>query len=443
MNYAGGVYSEHGFNLVEVCFGIVIFGLLAAGAMNAYDVYKAHQKILVTDHRLTVVEDALNNHVAANIRYPCVAPLTAQRDTPEYGQEVSCVSAAAPGTFSAIGRAGINVRIGAVPVRNLGLPDEYAQDAWGRNFLYAVTGTLAIDETTYIEGDGAVLVRDSQDNSLLTPPGTAAYVLLSHGADAAGAYYPDAGVLATSCDPAALDGENCNDDATFRDTLLWSGAPGGGHFDDIVLYRPKRIISIPTLARYLIQVMPCNPDPTLPASWANPLGNGPCASAGFGGNDIFINPAAGEQPDNGVQVDLNPDPLTKSITVIASADGTVLVRSMIPSRYINGYNGSFVTEPWEEDLMVALYINGTLITTGSLIDPASNANWSDGAASFVVASEEITEGLPYTIDMFVFTLGNENSRNAGGANAGWAGSMQMHDHDVQGVVEIMELTIES
>ena len=125
-------------------------------------------------------------------------------------------------------------RVGAVPTRTLNLPDEMIADAWGHKFTYAVTENLATNLQYRADGGERLRLSDGANNSLVSPDQTAHYVVISHGATGDGGFpIINATLPSVPCQNAAtLDGENCDNDATFRSTLVSSDADLALFFDD-------------------------------------------------------------------------------------------------------------------------------------------------------------------------------------------------------------------
>ncbi len=238
--------KNKGFTLVEVAIVLIIGGLLLASASALLVTYTKQIQLNVTNKRLDSINEALQLFLSLNGRYPCAAPLNGALDTALFGVEIDnldCDGAAdvANQTTTVAGRNARNVRIGAVPVRTLNLPDDYIADAWGGRFTYAVTSALASDGT-YNRDEGGVFVVDSLGNDLVSDPnllpgptgGTGHYVVVSHGINNSGSTAVGGGGT-TACGAAAvLETENCNGDATFRSTLLVGNAIGNNLYDDVV-----------------------------------------------------------------------------------------------------------------------------------------------------------------------------------------------------------------
>jgi type II secretory pathway pseudopilin PulG len=230
--------SEHGFSLVELAMVIIIGGLLIGTMSSMLLVYMRNTQIKTTQQRIDEVDNAIQEYLNLNGNLPCAAPRNAAVDTPEFGAQLTPVDCALGGDGVATAGAGASeVLVGAVPVRSINLPDDYAFDAWGNRLTYAVTADLATPGK-YDRDKGAISIIDSAGNSIVTPDGSAHYVVLSHGPDGVGATTFAGVPNGSACpDDATLDGENCNDDATFRRTMLTASAPGAAHFDDLLKYR--------------------------------------------------------------------------------------------------------------------------------------------------------------------------------------------------------------
>src|SRR5690606_11392761 len=97
------------------------------------------------------------------------------------------------------------------PARAINVPFEMTYDRWGSRILYAVTEELARSPGQYINYEGGIHVIDEADRSVITPEGSAAYVVLSHGPDRVGGVSVSGGQVGTECNNTqAMDFENCN-----------------------------------------------------------------------------------------------------------------------------------------------------------------------------------------------------------------------------------------
>jgi len=100
--------------------------------------------------------------------------------------------------------------------------------------LYVVTQKLTQDGE-YDNGDGGIFIEDAAGNEMTSLPGNIQYILLSYGPDEKGAYTADGVQTASTCPGSPdLDRENCDNDATFIQSLRSQGTV---LYDDIMVYK--------------------------------------------------------------------------------------------------------------------------------------------------------------------------------------------------------------
>lgn len=273
--------NNKGFTLVEVAVVLVVGGIIL-GSVSAYvTTYMKSSAIASTQVKLEAIDDAVQQYLVFNGRLPCAASFMAQPDTSMFGIEVTeggtddCLDFPSnPGETVRVpgSRNGAFVRIGAVPVRTLNLPDTYAYDSWGARLTFAVTANLAVSGQ-YSRDGGAVAVIDSGGNSSITPAGSAHYVVVSHGPNKAGAVISQTtGFRNGDCLVTALEGENCNDDSTFRNTMLIGTNNNANFYDDLVRVRVNAedglaaAVAIPAGAILAFDLAAC------PSGWTEVVG---------------------------------------------------------------------------------------------------------------------------------------------------------------------------
>lgn len=432
-----------GFTLVEVAIVVLIVGLAIATAASAYDQWAQFHRQFVTKRHMSLISDAVERFIDANGRLPCVARADVTRNDPAYGVETDCAAPAGPGVTSVAGRDGIEVRIGTFPVRAIedtGLPpeqqrqllyDRALEDGWHQKTTYAVTVPMAANANGYRNGLGAIFVNDAAGNSVVLPAGQAMYALVSHGADGVGAGLPYSTALVQPCSAGSgLDVENCDgDDAVFVRSLLYSENPGAAHFDDFTAYRIKDEV-LPLISRYIFEEMECKNDLSEPDP-ANVYGRR-CSTALFTGQETTVTDLD-DIPTDGI--------LLYQREITAQRNGKMIVSATIPTRYRTAHVGptnSSGNQRWEQALIAAIFVNGELKVLGDLVNPYSSADTSAGGAGTVIGFADIVQDQTYGIDIYVFSLGNTLSDT----RSGWAGTIRLADHDVVGVVEIMETAVE-
>ncbi len=248
------IKEQKGVSLIASAFLIIVLGFALIVGKQLFEIWAQQDRIQTTRAHLDKVQDALNDYLLVNGRYPCPASLTAPIDDPDetFGVESDCAEAPAAGTFEADGReiegVTIPVRTGAVPVRTLGIGDEYIADGYGNRLIYAVTRTYAHPTDPLPTGDdGAISVIDGDTsadeggNPATRVPGNIVTLVYSMGDDDNGTYTLN-GAQNEECDPDKISGENCDfaDNAVFRNSVYRSQ-----NLDDpfqvAMTYRPSKI----------------------------------------------------------------------------------------------------------------------------------------------------------------------------------------------------------
>ena len=249
------IKKTKGFTLVELSMVMMIVGLMIAAGLAFKNSIMMKERASSTKTRIAAVENAIDAYVARAGMLPCPAALDAPMGSPAFGTATDCnVTTVAPGSCSAsycvaAGRSvdhdndtatpnvALRVRIGAVPVRSLSMPFDTAKDGWGNRLLYVVTEKLAQSPSSYDVTHGAIEVVDDTDNTVLSLPGSAHYIVLSPGSDQVGGYNFVSGVQVAACTTGGVtqDEENCDNDATFR-SALYADTGAAAHYDDMINY---------------------------------------------------------------------------------------------------------------------------------------------------------------------------------------------------------------
>ena len=222
--------SNRGYSLIELAITLIVVGILSVPAVHIYSLYSQNIRVENTEDSLARATSALGGFRSIHGRYPCPAAANTARGDLNYGYEDCTVSS--PGIELALNSGGDRILVGTLPFREIGLAEEDAHDGHYNRLTYAVTEDLT-DETTFNMSNGAIGIVDSDTgtpNSLISPPESAHFVILSHGINDQGAW-TNAGVRTAACGSATvLEQENCDNDATFLK------ASRRDDFDDRVFY---------------------------------------------------------------------------------------------------------------------------------------------------------------------------------------------------------------
>lgn len=226
-----------GFTLLSMlAVLVVVAALLAVTMLGSKDREATWQPQLTGKTNLESITANLVQFQRTHHRLPCPAPMNALPDSAGYGIEGSNCAAGAP--IAGITRidigGGIYARIGALPVRTLGLGTDGASDGYGNRLTFVVTERLT-DPYQFSDTTGALRLQDAAATPILTD---GAFALISHGRDGKGATSHKSGVTGIACLSAdGKDRENCNDDGLFTTATAVAEA-GPDHFDDILTVKP-------------------------------------------------------------------------------------------------------------------------------------------------------------------------------------------------------------
>jgi len=249
--------NVRGFTLIEAAISLTILSIFIATGASLYGQYVKEQIRHTTIQNMDILASSLNDHLVLHGRYPCPAPVNAERTDASYGMEGTCTdTSTAVGTCSGgicveesvntVTISGVptlvRVRRGMLPFRSMGIDESYALDGRNNRVQYAVTEILT-SALTYSKGYGGITVRDEKGGIMAD---RVHYVIFSSGDDGAGAY-SNYGKAVLPCNTAALDGENCNTGNTPATRKAYyalganSTSSGAKHFDDRVKFYSSNV----------------------------------------------------------------------------------------------------------------------------------------------------------------------------------------------------------
>ncbi len=247
---------------------LIIVGLVVGASINYFSVYEARARSNAARQALETVRISLDSYFEKYGFLPCPSSATAPLDSPEFGKSMNCSSEDIPigkcsrgmgycvlegreqehqKSKSAVVKP-LRVRVGGVPFREINLPFEAAYDPWRNRIVYAVTENLARTRGESAQNDGGIGIVDNNGHSLITPPQTASYALISHGQNGLGAISAE-GKLSSECDPElGREHQNCKftnkgrTNKSRKAVFLASAFTIGqnqNYFDDFIAYETK------------------------------------------------------------------------------------------------------------------------------------------------------------------------------------------------------------
>lgn len=233
--------KESGFTLIETAIVLSIGGILLAALVTGLMQFMKDTKIKTTNERIAKINSLVREYLEANEALPCPANRTIDSNDPNYGISVPVVQCTNPASGPATGTVSTNnVRIGMVPTRQLGLPDEYGYDAWGTRFTYAVSETL-VTTGTFDSRNGVIQIVDRNGASAITPAASGNFIIVSHGPDRKGGFVnrnsAAPGVICQSpIAPGQMDEENCDNDRMFRVSQTYMREDATAYYDDLASF---------------------------------------------------------------------------------------------------------------------------------------------------------------------------------------------------------------
>lgn len=206
--------SWAGFSLLEMAVVLLLISIGTGLGLQFWAHQGGENCTRSTPDELATMQNAIDQFVAANGRYPLPASRRLGTSDPAYGREVTDpfdtsivrIPQASP------------VLLGAVPHVTLNLPTELASDCWGNKFTYAVsqnfTNAAGYSNTANF---GGIILRYGAIAGTQELESEAAYVIVSHGADALGATAANytgpeinCNSVATNLAQPRIDKENCD-----------------------------------------------------------------------------------------------------------------------------------------------------------------------------------------------------------------------------------------
>lgn len=232
---------------------ILVIGILTVPIIMAYQVYMVQLTLSNTRGHFATIQNAINNYVVLNNRYPVPASLIAVEGDPAYGMEgsispPSCAAATWKTTTGMCLSPNGNVLVGTVPFQALQLNPRDTLDYWGQRIVYAVS-MQQISSATYLSSGGGQINAKYWNRATPATPvvddvrdGTGAVaghdmILISFGNNGNGAFGAN-GVEGAPCDTTLTEGLNCQFTHEYF-LYSYSGytarslAPNTQYYDDI------------------------------------------------------------------------------------------------------------------------------------------------------------------------------------------------------------------
>lgn len=232
--------DQQGFSLIELTLVLAILGVVIGGMLPLLGSWMERNTLQTTRSRMDAVDEALLLFLMRQQRLPCPALPGAEGQPGGAEALTQTVPQGAGGQARAVRCARTT---GMIPYRALGLPQRLVLDGWSRPFSYAVMPELAQAAATSdfctpgrqppspqspspqppspqsprsATAKPSLDVRDETGLSV-APDLVIAYVVVSHGANGAGAFVPQARGLREAVPTAGPERLNSDGDLNFVD----------------------------------------------------------------------------------------------------------------------------------------------------------------------------------------------------------------------------------
>jgi len=270
--------SQSAYTLLELSLVLAVLSLLVAGIMSIVTQSTRRAAMAEVKRKMDVIEAELLDFRRLNGRLPCPAdsslPITSQYFGIEGVPSGWCISGLGVANYVVSGMgvtdptalfADLSETVGGdIPIKTLGLSDDYMFDPWGGRFFYVVdyrmTAAGAFNTYTVTNASvsvGSITVNDANGNAKISASGGvggAIAVLLSYGPDGHGAYQLNGGKFVRknvgNNNPNTLTNCHCTNGAsssmsypftTFVQAPATSTSPTDpSNFDDIVRFYTRQ-----------------------------------------------------------------------------------------------------------------------------------------------------------------------------------------------------------
>jgi prepilin-type N-terminal cleavage/methylation domain-containing protein len=246
--------SKTAFSLIELSIVIVIVSILVTGALTASLGNVRNAKTKITNDRIQTIYKAMGNYLLANGRIPCPSSVARIKSSDSsYGAEEGTAGTCATSGHTFSSNTATSLIYGSVPIRALGLSDEFMEDGFETKFGYIVNKNFTASGTSSSTFGGAtatsIIIVNEKPASSITHADTAdaIFVIVSYGTNKSGGYNASAATQNTrSTDTDEMENDITGvsgSTATFDNTYI-AASVSSDTFDDIVFYKTRNQMAV-------------------------------------------------------------------------------------------------------------------------------------------------------------------------------------------------------
>ncbi len=350
------------FTMIELSVVILIIALLMFGSFSSSGMVNS-AKEKVTKDRMKVIYEAMGDFLSVNKRLPCPASINLPRRDVNYGKEIRseagfCFTAnqADNGVYST-NASGSNLVYGMVPIYDLNLGADFAEDAFGNKINYFMDKRFAYDFIPIPDLDLSLesfgtspykdifSIKERRRGGEIIINSDAIIVLMSAGVNGFGAF-KNTGIQNPRCDP--IKDLECNAEEVENDVFnLQPGSePSALHFnnifynnfeseeiyDDIIFFKTRNDFVNNFNIKFLI---PCKGNDIMDAAFASVK-----MSKYYGGDKLYASPCP--IPNESIIKTIKCDAFGKWTQLILACPGdaittcTIVGSAGMKSQIVNG-----------------------------------------------------------------------------------------------------------
>ena len=263
--------NQKGYTLAELAISTSILAMLAVGGLSIMGKKNEADNLKETYTKLVKIESALESFIRVRRFVPCPAGPELSSDNSAnnshrhfgysvaYNDDSNSQECDNDGNQDGRGDTDLNDdgllnlndlltnATGAVPVRTLGLPDDYMYDGWDRKFTYRIArgaGRQEDFDVNTFHGDIGIMdrkgIHKTDINNLPPNNNGAIYVIISHGSNGKDvAWGKNAGAI-TLQQATGVEGQNTN-----HTSKNYIQSPKTDTFDDIVEFGLRKDVIQP------------------------------------------------------------------------------------------------------------------------------------------------------------------------------------------------------
>lgn len=244
------------FTIIEISVVLVIIGILFMQTLSSTKITN-NIKNRITKDRMTAIYKTMGSFLADKKRLPCPASILLDKKHVDYGKEVRDIN-----TFMCLGSgiynptgspSSINISFGMVPIQDLGLPSEFAEDGFGNkisffidkrfamNYIEQPDNNLSVPSFGTANYKGIMTIKNRTNVGAITINNDAILVLLSHGENGYGSFKTTG--IQNSIGNLLEEIENSLSSfasgSPIFDKIFYANFDGSDQFDDIVFFKTR------------------------------------------------------------------------------------------------------------------------------------------------------------------------------------------------------------